>query len=291
MDDSAAAWTETTKRGARSVEGPDVLHDEHGEVRVSAIESYGDTIHSFIERRGYDGAFLPGFQACPVPDPFARPAGLLHIDHTVGNVALGDMNRWVDFYCNVMGFSLYQHFDDKQITTEYSSLMSKVMANGNGRVKFLVNEPARGRRKSQIEEYLDYYEGPGDCSPPWQRTISFERLVSCGNRELSFSARPLLITRNCARGLASSTNRLTMLPVLGILADRDEGLSPSDFHPGPQPLMRLCSSKSFSGKAAAASARVILRPFSRPLNANRLRAGTSKPGPEDRRGTSFFGLY
>jgi 4-hydroxyphenylpyruvate dioxygenase len=161
VDDAEAAWRETTRRGARSVHEPETRRDENGEVRIAAIAAYGDTIHSFVERKNYKGVFLPGYRAVDADDPVARPAGLLHIDHMVGNVGWGEMDRWVDFYHDVMGFRLFRHFDDKDISTEYSALMSKVMANGNGRVKFPINEPAEGKRKSQIEEYLEFYNGPG----------------------------------------------------------------------------------------------------------------------------------
>ena len=161
VDDAASAWRETTRRGARSVREPETLRDEHGEVRVASIAIYGDTIHTFVERGNYRGVFLPGFEPVPDEDTVARPAGLLHVDHMVGNVGWGEMNRWVDFYRDVMGFRMFRHFDDKDISTEYSALMSKVMANGNDRVKFPINEPAEGRRKSQIEEYLEFYHGPG----------------------------------------------------------------------------------------------------------------------------------
>jgi len=160
VDDARQSWKETTKRGARSVREPFELKDEKGMVRIASIAAYGDTIHSFIERSEYTGAFLPGYRAMP-EDPLARPVGLIHIDHMVGNVGWNEMNRWVDFYAQIMGFSLYQHFDDKDISTTYSALMSKVMANGNGYVKFPINEPAEGKRKSQIEEYLEFYRGPG----------------------------------------------------------------------------------------------------------------------------------
>src|SRR5271170_164630 len=160
VDDARQAWKETTKRGARSVHEPYELKDEYGTVKLSAIATYGDTIHTFVERSNYNGPFLPGYRA-EAEDKLARPTGLLYVDHMVGNVGWNEMNRWVDFYSNVMGFGLYQHFDDKDISTEYSALMSKVMANGNGRVKFPINEPAEGRRKSQIEEYLEFYHGPG----------------------------------------------------------------------------------------------------------------------------------
>ena len=160
VDDARGAWRETTRRGAVSVAEPYELRDEHGTAVLSSIRAYGDTIHTFVERGHYNGPFLPGFRAIAV-DPVARPAGLLHVDHMVGNVGWNEMNTWVDFYARVMGFSLYQHFDDKDISTEYSALMSKVMANGNGYVKFPINEPAEGKKKSQVEEYLDFYPGPG----------------------------------------------------------------------------------------------------------------------------------
>ncbi|WP_158750905.1 4-hydroxyphenylpyruvate dioxygenase [Acidobacterium sp. S8] len=160
VDDAKLAWKETTKRGARSVREPFEVRDEHGVVKLSTIATYGDTVHTFVERREYGGPFMPGYRVVE-NDPVARPVGLLYIDHMVGNVGWNEMNRWVDFYSDIMGFSLYQHFDDKDISTEYSALMSKVMANGNGRVKFPINEPAEGRRKSQIEEYLEYYHGSG----------------------------------------------------------------------------------------------------------------------------------
>ena len=160
VDDARQAWAETTSRGAMSVAEPGVFSDEHGTVVLSSIRAYGDTIHAFVERRAYRGPFLPGYRGIE-NDPIARPTGLLHVDHMVGNVGWHEMDKWVDFYSRVMGFRLYQHFDDKDISTEYSSLMSKVMANGNGYVKFPINEPAEGKRRSQIEEYLDFYGGPG----------------------------------------------------------------------------------------------------------------------------------
>jgi 4-hydroxyphenylpyruvate dioxygenase len=161
VDDAESAWKETTKRGARSVRAPERVSDQHGEAQFASIALYGDTIHTFVARHAYHGQFLPGFVATPQPDSLARPAGLKHIDHMVANVGWGEMNKWVDFYRGVLGFRQYQHFDDKEISTEYSALMSKVMAGGNDRVKFPINEPARGKRKSQIEEYLDFFQGPG----------------------------------------------------------------------------------------------------------------------------------
>jgi 4-hydroxyphenylpyruvate dioxygenase len=160
VDDARHAWQQTTGRGAINAAEPHVLSDEHGQAVLASIRVYGDTIHTFVERGAYSGPFLPGFRAID-NDRIARPAGLKHIDHMVANVGWHEMDEWVEFYARVMGFSLYQHFDDKDISTEYSALMSKVMANGNGYVKFPINEPAEGRRKSQVEEYLDFYRGPG----------------------------------------------------------------------------------------------------------------------------------
>jgi 4-hydroxyphenylpyruvate dioxygenase len=160
VDDAVSAWRETTRRGARSVREPWVLKDDNGTVRMSTIATYGDTVHTFVERKDYSGPFLPGFESIP-QDHVSRPVGLKYVDHVVGNVGWNEMNSFVDFYRDVMGFEMFQSFDDKDISTEYSALMSKVMSNGNGRVKFPINEPAEGRRKSQIEEYLEFYNGPG----------------------------------------------------------------------------------------------------------------------------------
>ena len=160
VDDAEKSWKETTSRGAESVEAPKVIKDQFGEVKVASIKTYGDTIHTFVERKNYEGVFLPGYQ--PRKSAYASTSvGLKYIDHCVGNVALGDMNRWVEFYEQVMGFKLLLTFDDKDISTEYSALMSKVVSNGNGYIKFPINEPAEGKKKSQIEEYLDFYGGPG----------------------------------------------------------------------------------------------------------------------------------
>jgi 4-hydroxyphenylpyruvate dioxygenase len=158
VDDVASAFAETTRRGARPAWEPREERDAFGTIRTSAIYTYGEVIHVFVDRSEYSGVFMPGYQALDLP---AQSAGLAAIDHIVGNVELGKMNHWVNFYHDVMGFRQLLHFDDQDISTEYSALMSKVMENGNGRVKFPINEPADGKRKSQIEEYLDYYRGPG----------------------------------------------------------------------------------------------------------------------------------
>ncbi|GAB4534253.1 MAG: 4-hydroxyphenylpyruvate dioxygenase [Anaerolineales bacterium] len=158
VDDVAQAWRVTTERGARSAWAPRAERDEHGVYRTAAIHTYGETLHLFVDRAEYRGPFAPGYQPLDLP---AQSAGLAAVDHIVGNVQLGKMDYWVRFYHDVMGFRQLLHFDDKDISTEYSALMSKVVQNGNGRIKFPINEPAEGRRKSQIEEYLEYYLTPG----------------------------------------------------------------------------------------------------------------------------------
>jgi 4-hydroxyphenylpyruvate dioxygenase len=160
VDDARKSYEETTKRGAKSFMEPVVETDEFGEVVRAGIYTYGETVHMFVERKNYKGEFLPGFTKWE-SDYNPEPTGLKFIDHMVGNVGWGEMNTWVKWYEDVMGFVNFLSFDDKQIHTEYSALMSKVMSNGNGRIKFPINEPAEGKKRSQIEEYLDFYEGPG----------------------------------------------------------------------------------------------------------------------------------
>ncbi|NJM79886.1 MAG: 4-hydroxyphenylpyruvate dioxygenase [Flavobacterium sp.] len=160
VDDARSAYVETTKRGAKSYMEPVVETDEFGEVVRSGIYTYGETVHMFVERKNYNGTFMPGFREWK-SDYNPEPTGLKYIDHMVGNVGWGQMNTWVKWYEEVMGFENFLSFDDKQIHTEYSALMSKVMSNGNGRVKFPINEPAKGNKRSQIEEYLDFYEDSG----------------------------------------------------------------------------------------------------------------------------------
>lgn len=160
VDDARKAWEETTKRGAKSFMEPTVEKDEHGEVVRSGIYTYGETVFTFVERKNYNGIFMPGFvkwESAYKPEP----VGLKFIDHMVGNVGWNQMDVWVKWFEEVMGFVNFLSFDDKQIHTEYSALMSKVMANGNGRIKFPINEPAEGKKRSQIEEYLDFYEDSG----------------------------------------------------------------------------------------------------------------------------------
>lgn len=160
VEDARQAFEETTKRGAKPFQEPTVEKDEHGEVVRAGIYTYGETVHMFVERKNYNGDFLPGYVKWE-SDYQPKPTGLKYIDHMVGNVGWNEMNTWVKWYEDVMGFVNFLSFDDKQIHTEYSALMSKVMSNGNGRIKFPINEPAEGKKKSQIEEYLDFYEGAG----------------------------------------------------------------------------------------------------------------------------------
>lgn len=160
VDDAEKSYYETMQRGAESVSEPETLSDENGEVTVASIQTYGETIHTFVDRSGYNGVFMPGFE--PRKSMMdVTPIGLKYVDHCVGNVELGEMNKWVEFYQKVMGFNLLITFDDKDISTEYTALMSKVVSNGNGYIKFPINEPAEGKRKSQIEEYIDFYRGAG----------------------------------------------------------------------------------------------------------------------------------
>ena len=160
VDDAEQAFYETTSRGAQPASTPQRLSDEFGEVVVASIHTYGETLHTFVERKDYHGPFLPGYVARE-SEVAVEPIGLKYVDHCVGNVGLGEMNTWVEFYEKVMGFNLLITFDDKDISTEYTALMSKVVSNGNGYIKFPINEPAEGRKKSQIEEYLDFYKGAG----------------------------------------------------------------------------------------------------------------------------------
>ncbi len=221
VDDAQHSWRETIKRGARSVREPFELEDEHGTVRMATIAAYGDTVHTFVERSNYTGSFLPGYRAVDA-DPLARPTGLLHIDHMVGNVGWNEMNRWVDYYSDIMGFSLYQHFDDADISTEYSALMSKVMANGNGRVKFPINEPAEGRRKSQIEEYLEYYHGPGIQHLALATNDIISTVAQLQSQGIEFLKVPHSYYTELQTRMGKIDEPVEELEKLGILVDRDD---------------------------------------------------------------------
>ncbi|MCB0478735.1 MAG: 4-hydroxyphenylpyruvate dioxygenase [Crocinitomicaceae bacterium] len=226
VDDAKSAWEETTKRGAKSYMEPTVEKDEHGEVVRSGIYTYGETVHIFVERKNYDGVFLPGFVEWKSeynPDNL----GLKYIDHMVGNVGWGEMNDWVKWYEDVMGFENFLSFDDKQIHTEYSALMSKVMSNGNGRIKFPINEPAEGKKKSQIEEYLDFYEGPG-CQHIAVATDDIIATVKgMRARGVEFLTTPPDTYYNAAPQRLAEHNHelaedLATLKSLGIMIDADE---------------------------------------------------------------------
>jgi 4-hydroxyphenylpyruvate dioxygenase len=221
VEDARQAWIETTARGARSIAEPTETADEHGRIITSSIAAYGDTIHTFVERGHYNGPFLPGFRA-EVEDKVARPTGLKHVDHMVGNVGWHAMDEWVDFYANVMGFQLYQHFDDKDISTEYSALMSKVMSNGNGYVKFPINEPAEGRRKSQIEEYLDFYQGPGVQHIALATDDILSTVSLMQQQGIEFLTVPHTYYTELAARVGRIDEPIADLERLGILVDRDD---------------------------------------------------------------------
>jgi len=222
VDDAESAYRETVGRGARGVSEPRSVSDDNGVVKLAAIAAYGDTIHTFVERGAYRGAFLPGFVPLGGEDRVARPVGLKYVDHMVANVALGEMNAWVRFYEHVMGFRLYQTFDDRDINTEYSALMSKVMANGNDRIKFPINEPAAGRRKSQIEEYLDFYQGPGIQ----HIALGTDDIVAAVSKMREQGVEFLRVPGTYYEELAARVGRidepLAQLRDLGVLVDRDD---------------------------------------------------------------------
>jgi 4-hydroxyphenylpyruvate dioxygenase len=221
VDDARDAFAKAVARGATPVHEPRVLQDDDGEVVLAAIRTYGDTIHSIVERRNFRGLFMPGFAS--VTPAFEPPsAGLLHVDHCVGNVELGKMNEWVSFYERVLGFYNLLSFDDKDISTEYSSLMSKVMSNGNGRIKFPINEPARGKKKSQIEEYLDFYGGPGVQHIAIATGNIVETVTALRDHGVEFLSVPGSYYDTLLDRVGKIDEDLAPLRTLGILVDRDE---------------------------------------------------------------------
>ena len=221
VDDAAKAWQETTSRGAESYLDPVTEKDEHGEVVRSGIKIYGDTVHIFIERKNYTGAFLPGYEKW---DPVYKPSsvGLKYIDHMVANVGWGEMNVWEKFYNDTMGFANLITFDDKDISTQYTALMSKVMTNGNGRLKFPINEPAEGLKKSQIEEYLDFNNGPG-CQ---HIAVATDDIVSTvhemGERGIEFLKIPERYYDTVLDRVGEIDEEILTLKKYGILVDRDD---------------------------------------------------------------------
>jgi 4-hydroxyphenylpyruvate dioxygenase len=208
-------------RGAKSHTAPQSLTDEFGEVKTASIHTYGDTIHTFVERKNYRGPFMPGFRAAKSRMP-VTPLGLEHIDHCVGNVELGKMNEWVKFYETVMGFKLIITFDDKDISTEYTALMSKVVSNGNGFVKFPINEPAEGRKKSQIDEYLDFYRGAGVQHIAIATNNILNTVGELQRRGIDFLNVPTTYYSDLLDRVGKIDENIKDLEKLGILVDRDD---------------------------------------------------------------------
>jgi 4-hydroxyphenylpyruvate dioxygenase len=221
VEDATSAWEETTKRGGKSYMEPKTLSDKHGEVVMSGIHTYGDVVHLFIERENYRGPFMPGFRKWESnynpPD-----TGLQYVDHCVGNVALGQMNPWVKFYEDVMGFRNILSFDDKDISTEYSALMSKVMSNGNGFVKFPINEPAEGKKKSQVDEYLEFYDGEGVQHVAMATKNIIETVTDLQKRGVEFLQIPTAYYDTLLDRVGHIDEELNALKRLGILVDRDD---------------------------------------------------------------------
>lgn len=220
-----ACYYEALKRGAVSAAAPTKLSDANGFVIHAAIKTYGDTIHSFVDRSGYSGPFMPGFAPYEKIFPRSRElpqAGLLAIDHVVGNVELGMMNQWVSFYERVLGFSQLTHFTDKDISTEYSALMSKVMNGGGGKIKLPINEPAEGKRKSQIEEFLDFNGGPGVQHIAFRTNDIIATVTSLRERGVRFLFVPPAYYEEAPKRVGQIKEDLNTLKTLGILVDRDE---------------------------------------------------------------------
>lgn len=221
VDDATKSWNETTKRGAKSNFEPVTHEDKNGKVVLSAIHTYGETLHVFVERKDYNGVFLPGYQPWK-PDYKPEPTGLKFIDHMVGNVGWNEMNQWVEFYAKVMGFAQLVSFDDKDISTEYTALMSKVMSNGNGRIKFPINEPAEGRKKSQIEEYIDFYHGAGVQHIAVATDNIIETVTKLKSRGVEFLYVPPSYYDTVLDRVGHIDEDLEPLKQLGILIDRDD---------------------------------------------------------------------
>ncbi|MDX2136028.1 MAG: 4-hydroxyphenylpyruvate dioxygenase [Saprospiraceae bacterium] len=221
VDDAEKAWMTAVERGAEDAFAPVTKRDEHGEVVLAAVKTYGETIHTFVERRHYNGPFLPGFEARKSVYP-AQPVGLKYVDHCVGNVELGAMNKWVKFYQDVMGFKLLITFDDKDISTEYTALMSKVVSNGNGYIKFPINEPAQGKKKSQIEEYLDFYRGAGVQHIAVATDNIIETVGQMRKNGVDFLYVPETYYDDVPERVGHIEEDLEAIKRLNILVDRDE---------------------------------------------------------------------
>jgi 4-hydroxyphenylpyruvate dioxygenase len=221
VDDARTAFEAAVERGATPAMKPTVLEDANGEIVIAAIHTYGDTIHSIVERKDYRGLFMPGF--VPVESPYKpAPTGLKYVDHCVGNVELGKMNEWVQFYERVLGFTNILSFDDKTINTEYSALMSKVMSNGNGRIKFPINEPAEGKKKSQIDEYLEFYDGPGVQHIAIATDDIIRTVRDLKSRGVEFLKVPATYYESVPARVGKIDEDIAPLQELGILVDRDD---------------------------------------------------------------------
>lgn len=221
VNDAYDAFEQTTKRGAKAYMQPCTVSDEHGEVKMSGIHTYGDTVHVFVERKNYNGLFLPGYVKLET-EYHPGDTGLRYIDHMVGNVELGAMNKWSSFYADVMGFANLVTFDDKDISTEYTALMSKVMTNGNGYIKFPINEPAVGKKKSQVEEYLDFYRGPG-CQHIAVATNDIVFTISeMRRRGVEFLYVPGTYYDSVKERVGIIEEDMEVLKKWGIMVDRDE---------------------------------------------------------------------
>jgi 4-hydroxyphenylpyruvate dioxygenase len=221
VDDATDAWKQTTQRGGKSYLEPVTLKDDHGEVVLSGIHTYGETVHLFVERKNYNGVFMPGFVEWKSKyNP--TETGLLYVDHCVGNVGWNQMNPWVKFYEEVMGFKNILTFDDKDISTEYSALMSKVMSSGNGFVKFPINEPAEGKKKSQVEEYLDFFNGEGVQHVAIATNDIVKTVTELQNRGIEFLNIPESYYADVLDRVGKIDEDLEPLSKLGILIDRDE---------------------------------------------------------------------
>ena len=221
VDDAAKSWEETTSRGGVSCMNPETHVDGNGSVVMSGIHTYGETLHLFVERKNYNGVFLPGYKPWN-PSYTASEVGLKFIDHMVGNVGWNEMNKWCEFYAKVMGFAQLVSFDDKDISTEYTALMSKVMSNGNGRIKFPINEPASGKKKSQIEEYIDFYHGAGVQHIAVATDNILETVTALKARGVEFLYVPETYYDDVLDRVGKIDEDLAPLKKLGILIDRDE---------------------------------------------------------------------
>ncbi|HEY0067904.1 MAG TPA: 4-hydroxyphenylpyruvate dioxygenase [Flavisolibacter sp.] len=221
VEDATSAWEETTRRGGTSYMEPKHLNDEQGEVVLSGIHTYGDTVHIFVERKNYNGPFMPGYRAWATPQFSVTDTGLQYVDHCVGNVGWNQMNTWVSFYEKVMGFQNILTFDDEDISTEYSALMSKVMSNGNGFVKFPINEPAEGKKKSQVEEYLEFYGGEGVQHVALATNDIVTTVRELMSRGVEFLKVPAIYYDDLEERVGKIDEDLEPLKELGILVDRD----------------------------------------------------------------------